>query len=278
MKPVRTLIFTGLGINCEGEMAAAYRLAGASADIVHINDLFHTGISIHTYHILNFPGGFSFGDDLGAGRALANRLKYRRLPAGNRFIDELIVFIENGNFILGICNGFQVLVNMGILPNIRGAHEQEVALAPNDSGRFEDRWCTCGVRPDSRSPFFSGIQRLDLPVRHGEGKLVVSDPTIRDEIDKHGLACLYYSDECGHPTDRYPLNPNGSLFSCAGLIDTTGRILGMMPHPEAYLSSYNHPHRAELPAREATGGDGLLMFRNIVDHISSGRTLHNHGG
>ena len=278
MKPVRSLVFTGLGINCEVEMAAAYRLAGAHADIFHINDLFHGGISIHGYHILNFPGGFSFGDDLGAGRALANRLKYRRLPAGNRFIDELTVFIENGNFILGICNGFQVLVNMGILPNIRDAREQEVALVVNDSGRFEDRWCSCGVRSDSRSPFLSGIRCLDLPVRHGEGKLVVSDRAIRDEIEKRSLTCLFYSDESGHPTDRYPFNPNGSDLSCAGLTDMTGRILGMMPHPEAYLSPYNHPHRANLAAREANKENGLLMFQNIVDHISSGRSLHNHGG
>lgn len=271
MKPVRALVFTGLGINCEVEMAAAYRLAGASAEIVHINDLFHAGISIHGYDILNFPGGFSFGDDLGAGRALANRLKYRRLPTGTRFIDELTVFLDRGNFIFGICNGFQVLVNMGILPNIRGVHEQEVTLTTNDSGRFEDRWCSCGVRPDSHSPFLLGIERIDLPVRHGEGKLMVSDTTIKKAIEERSLACLFYSDDRGNPTDQYPRNPNGSLFACAGLTDTTGRILGMMPHPEAYLSPYNHPHRASLKRNNRGIGDGLLLFRNIVENISTGK-------
>jgi phosphoribosylformylglycinamidine synthase len=272
MADVRALVLTGFGINCEEEMAAAYRLAGAEADIVHINEVFIERYSLGNYDILNFPGGFSFGDDLGSARVLSNKLKYKRLTSGRRFFDELLDFVDGGGYILGVCNGFQTLVKMGLLPNTSGSFEQEATLTTNDSGKFEDRWCYLRTFGNAITPYLRGIESIDLPVRHGEGKLIVRNEKIKESILDGSLNCLTYCDHDGEPTDRYPENPNGSEMSCAGLADKSGRILGMMPHPEACLSMYNHPNWGQLKQRrngKSEEGDGLKMFRNIVQHIQS---------
>jgi len=270
MKEVRALVVTGFGINCEEEMAAAYRLAGAQADIVHLNQVFKERVSIHDYDILNFPGGFSFGDDLGSAKVLSNKFKFKKMASGRHFIDDLARFLQDGHFIVGVCNGFQALVKMGLLPNIGGNFEQEVTLTHNDSGKFEDRWVTCGVNPQSKTPFLNAMQRIDLPVRHGEGKLVIRDDAIRQAIVEQNLNCLTYLGPDGASTDEYPYNPNGSELNCAGLIDPSGQVFGLMPHPEAYLSLYNHP---DWPKRKREGvaneeGEGLQVFRNIVEYIA----------
>ncbi len=269
MSQVHALILSGLGINCEEEMAAAYRLGGAEAEIRHLGEIFRGTCSLHEFDVVNFPGGFSFGDDLGAGKALANRLKYKKLPSGKRFINELERFLGEGKFIFGVCNGFQVLVKMGLVPNLRGAMEQEVTLTHNDSGRFEDRWCSCAVNAATRTPFLRGIDRIDLPVRHGEGKLVIRDEEIRRGIIEESLNCLSYCDAQGAPTAEYPLNPNGSALNCAGLTDRSGQILGMMPHPEAFLSRYNHPNWARLVSEHPGNGDGdgLGLFKAMVGSL-----------
>jgi phosphoribosylformylglycinamidine synthase I len=270
MKNVKALVITGFGINCEEEMAAAYRLAGVEAGIVHLNDILVDGFSIHDFDILNFPGGFSFGDDIASGKVLANKVKYKKLPTGNTFIEEIQRFLENGKYVLGVCNGFQVLVKVGLLPNIGGKLEQEVTLTRNDSGKFEDRWCSCHVEPNTNTPFLQGIETIQLPVRHGEGKLIVKNNTIRQNILDYTLNCLCYSDEDGNSTDQYPLNPNGSELNCAALTDITGQILGIMPHPEAFLSLYNHPNwgqRKRQNPKISEEGDGLRLFRNIVKHF-----------
>ena len=270
MSKVRALVVTGFGINCEVEMAAAYRLAGAEADIVHLNEIFKERISIHDYQVLNFPGGFSFGDDLGSAKVLSNKFKFKKMASGRHFIDDLARFLENGNFIIGVCNGFQALVKMGLLPNIGGNFEQEVTLTHNDSGKFEDRWVTCGVHPQNRTPFLKGIERIDLPVRHGEGKLIIRDQEIRQAILDQNLNCLTYLGPDGQPTAEYPYNPNGSELNCAGLTDAAGQVFGLMPHPEAYLSLYNHP--AWPQKREQSHdeqGEGLRIFQNIVDYFEN---------
>lgn len=262
---------TGFGINCEEEMAAAYRLTGADARIVHINDILVDGFSIHDFDIVNFPGGFSFGDDIASGKVMANKVTYKLLPSGTTLLAELRRFVADGKYILGVCNGFQMLVKMGLLPDVGGVSAQEVTLTGNDSGRFEDRWCHCVVSPAAPTPFLQGIERLYLPVRHGEGKLVFRDDATRQAIAAKNLNCLRYCTPDGAPTDAYPLNPNGSELQCAGLTDATGRILGMMPHPEAFLSLYNHPNWAQLrrqnPERSEEG-DGLRIFQNIVRHLA----------
>ena len=273
MGKVRALVITGFGINCEEETAAAYRLVGAQTDTVHLNTVLLGKCSIRDYDVLTLPGGFSFGDDLGAGKALANRLRYRKLPAGRWFFDELLAYIRGGKFILGICNGFQVLVRMGLLPNVNGDYEQEVTLATNASGRFEDRWCHCLATSREVTPFLTGINVISLPARHGEGRLVIRDCAIEERIAAQSLNCLSYCDSSGRPTSTYPANPNGSQLNCAGLCDSTGQILGLMPHPEAYLSVYNHPNWPQIRRchPEVTEeGKGLQIFKNIVEHIKGG--------
>lgn len=272
MKIVQSLVITGYGINCEEEMAAAYRLVGADVQIVHINDILVNGFSIHVFDVLNFPGGFSFGDDIASGKVLANKIKYKKLPSEKTFLDEIQQFLEDGKYIFGVCNGFQVLVKMGLLPDLYGDTHQQVTLTGNDSGQFEDRWCYCSVSPSTPTPFLRGIEQMYLPVRHGEGKLIFQDDVTRQSILEKGLNCLTYCDQEGKSTDVYPLNPNGSELQCAALTDTTGQILGMMPHPEAFLSLYNHPNWGQLKRQRpdlSEDGDGLQVFRNIVQHIAS---------
>ncbi|MFO7895360.1 MAG: phosphoribosylformylglycinamidine synthase subunit PurQ [Candidatus Cloacimonadales bacterium] len=271
MKKIKALIITGFGINCEEELAAAYRLVQAESKIVHLNDIFLGRISIHEFDILNFPGGFSFGDDLGSGKVLANKMKYKQMASGKLFLDDLQDFIAAGKYILGICNGFQFLVKMGLLPNTSGELQQEVTLTKNDSGKYEDRWVWCKVNNCSSSPFLKNIDLIQLPVRHGEGKLIIRNSEQKAEILQHNLNCLSYTTAAGEPTDIYPLNPNGADLQCAALTDKTGQILGMMPHPEAYLSLYNHPNWGQKLRENpeiSEAGAGLQIFQNIVDQIS----------
>jgi phosphoribosylformylglycinamidine synthase I len=268
MKSVRALILTGFGINCEEEMAAAYELAGAESVIVHLNDILVEGFNIHDFNILNFPGGFSFGDDIASGRVLANKIKYKRLSGGKTFLDEIKKFVADKKYIFGVCNGFQVLVKLGLLPGLSGF--QDATLTTNNSAKFEDRWCNISVnRPDS-TPFLKGIQRLYLPVRHGEGKLVFRDKDTLNEVINQKLDVMRYSDEMGNQTDLYPFNPNGSQENLAALTDKSGQVFGMMPHPEAALSIYNDPRWGEkirLNPQIDKDGDGMKIFTNIVSHI-----------
>ncbi|WP_400193235.1 phosphoribosylformylglycinamidine synthase subunit PurQ [Hymenobacter sp. B81] len=273
-QPVHALVLTGFGINCEEELAAAYRLAGGAATIVHFNEVLNGQTSIHDYDVLNFPGGFSFGDDLGSGVVMANKVRFRKLPAGRTLLEEIGAFIQAGGYVVGICNGFQMLVKMGLLPDFAGQQEREVTLTHNASGRYEDRWVRLAVNPNNRSPFLKGLTSLEVPVRHGEGRLVIRDEAIRSRILAEGLNCLTYCDATGCETELYPLNPNGAELNCAGLTDITGHVFGLMPHPEAFLSLYNHPdwaRRKRLDPTLSEEGDGLKLFRNIVEHISQSR-------
>lgn len=254
-KKIRSLVITGFGINCEEELAAAYKLAGAEPEIVHLNYILSGRVSVHDYDIINFPGGFSFGDDIASGKVLANKIRFKKLLDGTTFFDALKTFLSEGKVIIGICNGFQLLVRLGMLPNTSGKWEQEASLIKNDSGNFIDNWVTLKVK-GSKSPFLNGITELDLPIRHGEGKLVFANDEIRKDVLNNELACLFYAD-----------NPNGSEFNIAGLTDTTGQVFGLMPHPEAYLSIYNHPDRNRMTGLENEEGEGILIFRNIVNHI-----------
>ena len=265
----RALVLTGFGINCEEEMAAAYRLAGAEATIVHLNEVLHGRVSIHDFDVLNFPGGFSFGDDLGSGVVLANKLRYRQMGAGGRtLLDDIREFVANGGFVLGICNGFQVLVKLGLLPDLGGEARPEVTLTHNASGRYENRWVRLRVNPLCNTPFLRGIDTLEVPVRHGEGRLVLPDAATGAALAAAGLNCLSYIDAAGDGTSVYPSNPNGADLNCAGLCDPTGRIFGLMPHPEAFLTIYNHPEwRRKLRAGGGEDGEGLAIFRNIVAHL-----------
>ncbi len=270
MSKVKSLVLTGYGINCEEEMAAAYELAGADAQIVHLSDVFADRISIHDYQILNFPGGFSFGDDLGSAKVLGNKFKFKPLASGKRFMEELQKFLADGKYIMGVCNGFQALVKMGLLPNVGGKFEQEATLTHNDSGKFEDRWVRMRVNEQARTPYLDGLDFFDVPVRHGEGKLIFRDKAVREAVLAQNLNCLTYADAQGNPTAEYPLNPNGSELNCAGLTDPSGQVFGLMPHPEAYLSLYNHPNWGQKKRQNPDvpeEGEGLQLFKNIIEKM-----------
>ncbi len=269
---VKALIVTGFGINCEVEMGAAYKNAGAETKIIHFNELIDGTYSIHDYDIFNFPGGFSFGDDIASGKVMANKIKYKKMKNGKTFLEEIDTFLKNGNFIMGVCNGFQMLVKLGLLPNLHNDFEPEASLEKNNSNKYEDRWVYCKVNSEVKTPFLKNISLLALPVRHGEGKLVIKDDETRKQILSKNLIALSYAEENGTITDAYPKNPNGAEFSAAGLTDTTGQVFGLMPHPEAFTSFYNHPNWPELKKqgkeipREHTG---QAIFDNIVKHIKN---------
>ncbi len=269
-KQVRAIVIAGNGTNCEREVAHACRLAGADvADIVYVAELLAGRASLDDYHFLNLAGGFLDGDDLGSAKAGANRLSYAAVKGSSETLsDQLQRFIADGKLIMGVCNGFQLMVKMGLLPALGGDYRsQSATLTFNDGGRFEDRWCTLKVDPASPCVFTRELEELYLPVRHGEGKFVVADQSVLDAIEAQHLASVYYSDpDSGEPTMEYPFNPNGSMAAIAGICDATGRLFGLMPHPEAYTHRTHHPRwtREEGLAEE---GMGLLLYQNAVRFI-----------
>jgi len=270
-KKVKAIVMTGNGTNCETEMAHACRLAGADVvDIVHLSALLYGGKNLDAYHLLNLPGGFLDGDDLGSAKAGANRIQHARIhDRQEKLYEQFAAFIGQGKLILGVCNGFQLLVKLGMLPAIgRKYDEQQVTLTVNDSGRFEDRWVYLRINAASPCIFTQGLSGIYLPVRHGEGKLIPRNEQTLQTMSQKGLIALQYSHgDYEEATMDYPANPNGSVAGIAGLCDETGRIFGLMPHPEAYLHYTNHPRwtREKLP----TEGMGLAIFKNAVNFVKN---------
>jgi len=264
----RSLILVGNGINCEYETAYAHKLVGFDPSLLHINTLMENPRRIHDYTFITLPGGFLDGDDLGSAKAQAVRWKYQKIGASEkRFIDELIDFVDHGNIILGICNGFQLLVKTGLLPGIKGNYTtQTVTLTFNDSGRFEDRWLYLKGNPFSRCIFTRDINRIYLPVRHGEGKLVADTQENLTQMQLDGHLVMQYAGHDGSVTAEYPYNPNGSVESVAGLCDPTGRIFGLMPHPEGFVSRLQHPRWTREQLNEE--GDGLKIFQNAFRYVT----------
>ncbi|MBW2078625.1 MAG: phosphoribosylformylglycinamidine synthase subunit PurQ [Deltaproteobacteria bacterium] len=270
MKAVRALVLTGYGLNCDYETDFSLKIAGANSERLHINELLGASkagarIRLDDYHILVFGGGFSWADDHGAGVIMATRLRYN-------IGEEIEEFIGKGKLILGICNGFQALVNFGLLPGINGDYRsRRVAITYNDSGNFINTWIKLKVLEDSRCVFTRGISALELPVRHGD-----AEKEVIDELFEHHQVSMQYVDAQGNLAQgRWPLNPNGSLYDIAGICDSTGRIFGLMPHPEAYNHYTNHPDWAakrEQLAREgktieSEEGEGIAIFRNAVQYV-----------
>jgi phosphoribosylformylglycinamidine synthase len=262
MDSPRALVLTGFGVNCDMEMAKAFELVGARADRVHLNDLLSARARLEDYQILALPGGFSYGDDIASGKVFANKLRFGLMDGLERFIGE-------GKLVLGVCNGFQMLAKMGLVPALDGKYgEQQSTLTFNDSGRFEARWVRVKADPESPCVFTRGISTMALPVRHGEGKFVAISGEARGRILQGKLAALAYCDAQGDATMEYPLNPNGSPDSVAGVCDATGRVFGLMPHPEANLFAHNDPQWAR-EGRSEGGGAGLKLFRNAVEYLQS---------
>ncbi|MDL2290603.1 phosphoribosylformylglycinamidine synthase subunit PurQ [Desulfovibrio sp. OttesenSCG-928-F20] len=262
-RAVNCLVITGYGTNCEVECAHAARLSGVDkVDIVHFSDIVQGRVIIGDYNFLIFPGGFLDGDDLGAAQAAAQRWKYASPKKGAPLVEQLQSFIKAGGLILGICNGFQLLVKLGLLPALDGRYlERQVSLAHNASARYEDRWCLLAVNKNSPCVFTKGLESLYIPVRHGEGNLVPKDDQVLRRLLDENLVVVQYADpESGQPTQEYPSNPNGSPLGIAGICDPQGRIFGLMPHPEAFNHPTNHPGWT----RGEGGQNGLVIFENAV--------------
>ena len=267
-RKVKAIVLTGNGTNCEMEMAYACKLAGAEkVDIVHISELLFGEKRLSDYNFLNLPGGFLDGDDLGSAKAGANRFLHAPIAGANEMlIEELLKFINAGGLILGVCNGFQLMVKLGLLPALdNNFTKQSSTLTYNDSGRFEDRWVYLKANAQSPCVFTEGIDVVYYPVRHGEGKFVPESDAILEEIEKKNLVAFQYCDADGSITMDYPANPNGSTHAIAALCSETGRLFGLMPHPEAFLHCTNHPRwtRENLPEE----GQGLAIFQNAVKFI-----------
>ncbi len=254
-KKVKVLVLRTAGTNCDSETAFAFKKAGGDADFVHVKKLLNKETDLRDYHILALPGGFSYGDDVAAGRILANEL---RLKLGQ----DIRKFIDEGKLIIGICNGFQILVKAGILPGSR--FSQTVTLMLNDSAKFEDRWVY--LKPAGQSVWTKGMNEpIALPVAHGEGKFVAQNNRTLEGLKNSGQIIFRYCNAAGQPA-KYPQNPNGSVDDIAGISDTTGRILGLMPHPERHFFAMQHPRWTRLKKNEEFG-DGARIFQNGINYI-----------
>jgi phosphoribosylformylglycinamidine synthase I len=258
--PVRVLIPVGFGFNCEDETATAFRMVGAEVELVHLTDLFarRHPRPLHRYLVLAFVGGFSYGDHVASGLVAATRVRAH-------LRDDLSAFLAEGGRVLGICNGFQVLVRLGLLPGPDAGPADflpRAALTNNDRLGYRDAWVRLGVDRKTTSVWTRGLSRLEVPARHGEGKLVLESTAALDHLEHHGQVAFRYLDAAFQPTEAWPANPNGSARGVAGITDSTGRILGLMPHPDAFLYPWHHPDYARRTKEiEALEPGGLAIFR-----------------
>ncbi len=258
---VRVLVLSGLGLNCEVETARAFEMVGARADLVHLLDLLggHAERPLSDYAIAAFAGGFAFGDHLGAGFVYANKIRWR-------LYDQLLDFIAAGGLAIGICNGFQMMARLGMLPGFDGDYRTPLAtLAPNDRLGYRDDWVRLAADPRSPCVWTRGIDTIELPTRHGEGKWLTASQEVTDRLEAGHQVALRYVDADGAATEAWPDNPNGSPGGVAGVCDPSGRLFGLMPHPDAFLYPFQHPlwfRQAE--SERAVEGAGLAIFRNGV--------------
>lgn len=274
IKP-KVLVFSGYGLNCEEETKFAFELAGAKADIVHINDLIAEPKLLKKYQVLAFPGGFAYGDDTGSGNAYANKLR-------NHIWSEIKEFVKRDTLVIGICNGFQIISNLGLLPALEWKYgERQVALLHNESARYTVRWVDLHVENDS--PWLKKIYTFMVPIAHGEGKFYAASesdleffasPAVLRELNKNKLVALKYfeGEICKHHNLKH--NPNGAIEDIAGITDVSGRILGLMPHPERAMFFTQLPHWPYLKEklrregkRMPEFGPGLQLFKNAVRYF-----------
>lgn len=260
MKP-RALILRSAGTNCDRETARAFELAGAESECVHVNRLLEAPSRITDFQILAIPGGFSYGDDISAGRILANQLLHH-------LREPLLEFVMSGRPVIGICNGFQVLVKMGLLPGGPQALAQTCTLTDNACGRFVDRWVDLAV--SSRKCLWTqGLAALSLPIAHGEGRFVCRDSKILEALVEQDQVALRYVGPDGSPArGSYPANPNGSEADIAGLCDPSGVVMGLMPHPERAVTVTQNPSRKGL-TNSAQECAGVTIFANAVRHVEA---------
>ena len=255
----RVLILRAPGTNCDEETAFAFEQAGALAQRVHVNRLLKHPRFSAEFQILCLPGRFSYGDDIAARRILANQMRHH-------LADVLEEFKSQDKLILGICNGFQVLIKSGLLLSHEDTKCQQATLTWNDSGRYEDRWVYLRVT-GSKSPFLAGLETLYLPVAHAEGKFAAGDESLLKSWAESGQIVLRYTlpDGGAGAAVPYPNNPNGSQANVAGVCDPTGHVCGLMPHPERYIERTQHPRWTRGEGRQM--GEGLQVFRNAVEYF-----------
>ncbi len=264
MPQPNVLILRAPGTNCDMETAFAFDRAGGRAEALHINRLLESPGLFAKFQILCIPGGFSYGDDVAAGRILANQIQHH-------LADRLAEFKADGKLILGICNGFQVLIKSGVLLDDNSQNGPPATLTWNDSGKFEDRWVRLDVKGNG-CVFLKDIELMYLPVAHAEGKFVTRDADVLAQLDDGEQLVLRYLSQRGDKPRgslgdvTYPDNPNGSTAEVAGVCDPTGRVLGLMPHPERYIDPTQHPRWTR--GRSGEVGDGLQVFKNAVEYFA----------
>jgi phosphoribosylformylglycinamidine synthase len=257
MKKPKVVVMSGYGLNCEEETKYAFEQAGGIADIIHINDLIAGKRNLADYQILAFPGGFSYGDDTGSGNAFAHKVR-------SHLSEKVQKFIEKDHLVIGICNGFQIITRLGLFPI-------PISLTHNDSARYTVRWVDMQVK--NKSPWLEGITTLSFPIAHGEGKLYVTKEDQKILHEKNMIALQYIKGEVS-TYQNLPSNPNGSLEDIAGITDETGKLFGLMPHPERALLFTHLPHWPYLKQkflREGTSiphdGPGLKLFKNAIHYF-----------
>ncbi|MFP4356136.1 MAG: phosphoribosylformylglycinamidine synthase I [Phycisphaerae bacterium] len=262
MAKPKALVLRAAGVNCDVETEFALRQAGFEARRVHVFRIMDDPSILDEAQFLLIPGGFSYGDDVAAGKILANQMLHR-------LADALNEFVQADKLLLGICNGFQVMIKSGLLPwgqvTPDKAH-RDATLAWNDSGKFEDRWVHLKADSD-KCVFLPGGEQIFLPVAHGEGKFVTRDSAVLQQLAENDQIALRYTDAAGSATQQYPSNPNGSIDAIAGICDPTGRIMGLMPHPERFCQITNHPQWTRGNVERA---DGQIFFARAFDYFSAG--------
>jgi phosphoribosylformylglycinamidine synthase I len=250
----RALVLRTAGTNCDRETVEALRRAGAGTELVHLRRLVAEPQRLEDAELVVFPGGFSYGDDIAAGRVFGYEVRTRLAPAFD-------TFVARGGYVLGVCNGFQILVDTGLLePRARRGDGRRFALTTNASARFECRWVTLEVQPSACDWLPAGL-RMEVPVAHAEGRYVPRDAAAHAELEAAGQIALRYVAAHGGPVG-YPANPNGSHADVAGVCDVTGRVLGLMPHPERNIQAWHHPRWTRLPALER--GAGQEFYDRLV--------------
>ncbi len=271
MPRTRAIVLRTAGTNCDRETVRALELAGATVDVAHVRALLREPARLADAELCVLPGGFSYGDDVAAGRVLGLELRHGLL-------EHLCTFIDRGGHVLGICNGFQALVELGLFEREEGAATlpaRSIALYDNESGRFECRWITL-VAERSRAAWLEPGHRMPCPVAHGEGRFAVRDAAVLARLEARGQVALRYALPDGARATTYPDNPNGSVHAIAGICDPTGRVLGLMPHPERNVEPWQHPHWTRLAAAGGARaeGEGLWFYRRLVEAAAGALAGH----